>query len=65
MLYPIRNQLFFSFNKICMIHREVLIRPCKSPGNREMYSKHKSYGIKHKKPQTGNLSAAIAQENKL
>jgi hypothetical protein len=26
-----------------------------------MYTEHKSYGIKHKKPQTGNLSVAVAR----
>lgn len=44
-----------------MICRKVLIRPCKSPGNPEMYSERKSYGMKHKKPQTGNLSVAVAR----
>ena len=48
-----------------MIHTEVLIRPYKSPGNHEMYSTHKSYGIKHKKSQTRNLSVAVAREKKL
>ena len=48
-----------------MIHRKVPIRSYKSPGNEDTYSKHKSYGIKHKKPGTGNQSVAVAREKKL
>jgi len=48
-----------------MIYRKVLIRPYKSPGSHEVYSVHKHYGIKHKKPQTGNLTVAVSREKKL
>jgi hypothetical protein len=48
-----------------MIHRKDLIGPYKTTQNPETYSKPKSYGMKHKKSQTGNLSVAVAREKKL
>lgn len=48
-----------------MIHRKDLIGPYKTTQNPETYTKPKSYGMKHKKSQTGNLSVAVAREKKL
>jgi hypothetical protein len=53
------------FNKIYIIHSKDLIGPYKTIQNPEIYSKPKSYAIKHTKPQTGNLSVAVAREKKL